>query len=258
MLAVRSVSKSFGGVRALDEVSIEIAKGDIFGLIGPNGAGKTTTFNMISGLARPDSGEILFAHQRIEALPPHRRARLAIGRTFQHVQLMTDATVLENVMAGAHLTGRCGIVSWILRPRWQRLEEEAIRKTAEAALAFGGLAELAHRRAGDLAYGLQRRIELARAIAMKPQLLLLDEPAAGLNDAETDALGDLITAIQGTGVTILLVEHAMALVMSVCNRIAVLDFGRKIAEGSPHEIRTNPAVIEAYLGTPDGEASAHA
>lgn len=258
MLKVQAISKSFGGVQALDNVSIEIAAGEVFGLIGPNGAGKTTTFNMISGLARPDSGEILFDGRRIEALPPHRRAQLSIARTFQHVQLMTEATVIENVMAGAHLSGRCGIVSSILKPSRQRREEQALHSAAEQALALGGLSEFSEKLAGDLAYGQQRRVELARAIAMKPKLLLLDEPAAGLNDAETESLGELIKVIRRTGVTILLVEHAMALVMGICDRIAVLDFGRKIGEGTPAEIKANPAVIEAYLGAPDDIAASNA
>jgi branched-chain amino acid transport system ATP-binding protein len=254
MLACRDITKRFGGVQALDSVSFEVEKGEIFGLIGPNGAGKTTTFNMISGMLQPDSGSILLDGAEIRSLPPHRRAALRIARTFQHVQLVPDATVLENVTIGAHLQGRSGIPAAVLRLGYQRVEEARLLRIAGEALDMMGLAGLALLKVNELAYGLQRRVELARAVAMKPKLLLLDEPAAGLNDAETESLGVLVKSIRDTGVTVLLVEHAMALVLGICDRIAVLDFGRRIAVGTPAEIKANPVVIEAYLGTPDDEA----
>jgi len=255
VLAVTNVGKRFGGVQALQGVNFSVANGEIYGLIGPNGAGKTTMFNIVSGFVEPDDGSIEYEGARIEAMPPHRRARLGIARTFQHVQLIREATVLENVMVGAHLRGRCGIAAAISRLPFQRNEERRLMEYAQEALDRAGVGELASARVADLAYGQQRAVEVARAIAMSPRLLLLDEPAAGLNDAETATLGELIKRIRDGGVSVLLVEHAMALVMGICDRITVLDFGRKIAEGTPDEIREDPEVIKAYLGSADEEGA---
>jgi len=256
MLSITGASKRFGGVQAVDQVSFEVPQGKIVALIGPNGAGKTTLFNLISGFLRCDSGSILFESEAIEALPPFRRAAHGIARTFQHVQLLPQSTVLENVMVGLHLSGRAGILSSVLRPRSQRDEERRIEEAAREALRRGGIEHLAHETPDSLSYGMQRRIEVARAMAMNPKLLMMDEPAAGLNDGETEDLGRLIKGLRDSGITVLIVEHAMPLVMSISDHVVVLDYGRKIAEGTADEVRANPKVIEAYLGTEEGQADA--
>ena len=257
MLAIKEISKRFGGVQAVNAVSFDVAAGRIVGLIGPNGAGKTTLFNIVSGFLPGDSGEIYFSGAPIHALPPHERAALGIGRTFQHVQLMTAATVLENVMVGLHLRGTAGATKGILRTRAQRCEEHDLEARARDALVAAELSYLADTTVADLPYGLQKRVEFVRALASQPKLLLLDEPAAGLNDAETDELGELICAARNSGVTVLVVEHAMPLVMGICDHIVVVDFGRKIAEGTPEQVRSNPLVIDAYLGS-GPETAGHA
>jgi branched-chain amino acid transport system ATP-binding protein len=248
VLEVRNVTKKFGGVVANSDVSFSIEAGQIVGLIGPNGAGKSTMFNMVSSVFPPTKGEIIFEGKNIEKLPAYEVARLGISRTFQNLQVFKNMTVVENVMVGLHIHTKTGMLSSaFLSPRSKR-EERLLYETAMGHLAFVGLESLYDQMAGSLPLGKLRLLELARALATKPRLLLLDEIAAGLNHKETKEMGQLIEKIRDSGVTVFVVEHDMDLVMGICDKIIVLDQGVKIAEGTPKEIQNNERVINAYLG----------
>ena len=248
LLEVRAVSKIFGGLKALDRVSLTVKPGEIFGLIGPNGAGKTTLFNLISGALPATGGRIFFRGEEISSLPDYRICSRGVARTYQNIRLFAKMTVLENVLIGRHCRTRSGLWATLLNLPSERAENREGKRIAAQLLDFFHLGGKKDEKASALAYGEERRLEIARALATDPALLLLDEPSAGMNSQEVKDLNELILRIREGGKTIFLIEHNMKVIMDICDRIAVLDFGEKIAEGVPEEVRENPRVVEAYLG----------
>lgn len=251
VLTLKMLRKHFGGLVAVDDVSFDVPEGSIVGLIGPNGAGKTTVFNLITGNYKPDGGTVFFDGKNITGLPTHKIVSMGIARTFQNIRLFPDMSALENVLAGCHSGMKAGVLASMFHTPAQRREEKDALERSMRELAFVGLEAQYDNLAKNLSYGNQRLLEIARALAVQPRLLILDEPAGGMNNQETQELIGLIRAIQKRGMSILLIEHDMNLVMKICDHLVVLEYGAVIARGGPDEIKKNPRVIEAYLGSDD-------